>query len=262
MANLNRVKMAKMRADALAVHPTAQRELNTSYLKRLTESFDLDAVGTIHAVEYPINGKRGTWIVDGQHRVLALIQLGFGEWICDVMVHIDVKNDAKASELFLRLNKRLTVSPYDRFTNEVRAKDEIAVGIDDIVRKFGLRVGRNSGDGTIACAMALKKAYRMDEGKSLTRALTWLTQAYGKRASALEGKLVEGMAIFGHRNNGTVEDESLIKKLAKYPGGAPAVIGDAKGRMQFKRGSLAMSIASLMVDTYNSGRRADRLDPM
>lgn len=257
-----KVKMLKMRADQLTPHPRAQREINHGYLKRLMDSFDLDAVGTIHAVQYKIGGKDGTWVVDGQHRVLALVQLGFGEWMLDVMVHLDAKTDERASELFLHLNKRLTVAPYDRFINEVVAGDDAAVGVNDIAKKFGLVVARQSGGGLLACPATLKKAYRFDDGKSLTRALEILTGAYGKQASALEGKIIEGAAILSKINSGNLDDAALIKKLAKYPGGASALFGDAKGRMKFHKGSLARSIAAIMVDTYNNGRRSDRLEPI
>lgn len=262
MANLNRVRMERMRADALAVHPLAQREVNRTYLKRLMDSFDLDAVGTIHAVKYPRDGKTGTWIVDGQHRVLALIQLGFGEWVVDVMVHVDVKSDQRAAELFLRLNKRLTVSPFDKFQNEVLAKDDVALGISDVIRKHRLVLGKQSKDGYVACPTALKKSYKLDDGKALDRAIGWLCAAYGPRASALDGKLIEGSALVASVNNGNIEDSTMASKLAKYPGGAPALLGDAKGRLQFHRGSLARSVASLIIDTYNSGRRAGRLEQM
>lgn len=204
----------------------------------------------------------GTWVVDGQHRVSALINLGFGEWVVDVMIHVDVKDDRRASELFLRLNSRLTVSPYDKFINELQAKDPVAVGVNDIVLKFGLTIGKQTADGTLACPMSLKKAYKHNDGSALTRALGILTSAYGRNSSSLEGKLIEGMSLVTSVNNGNLEEGALAKKLAKYPGGAPALIGDAKGRLQFNRGSLARSIAALVIDTYNLGRRGGRLEAL
>lgn len=260
MANLHRVRNVKMRADALAIHPYAQREHSNAHIKRIREHLDLDAIGTIHGVEYPINGKTGPWVVDGQHRILALLEEGLGEWEVNVAIHVDVKNDARASELFLSLNQRLAVGPYDKFLNEVKAGHDVAVGIVDISKVFGLSISKNSADGMLACPASLKKAYKHDGGRSLQRALAILTQAYGKKASALEGKLIEGMALVTVANNGNLDEPSLIKKLAKYPGGASALIGDAKGRMQFHRGSLVRSVAATVVDTYNSGRRSDKLE--
>lgn len=260
MANLHRVRMVKMRADSLAIHPYAQRERSNTHIKRLMERFDLDAVGTIHAVQYPIGGRMATWVVDGQHRILALLDLGLGEWEVNVAIHLDVKNDALASRLFLDLNTRLTVGPYDKFMNELKSGDTTAVGINDILRKHGLAISKTSTDGAVACPSALKKCYGLDAGKSLDRAISLLGQSYGKKAAALEGKLIEGVSLLAHRNNGSMDDSALTKKLSKYPGGAPALIGDARGRMQFHKGSLSRSVAAILVDVYNSGRRAERLE--
>jgi hypothetical protein len=262
MANLHRVRMQKMRADALAIHPYAQREKSPRHIKRLMDDFNLDAVGTIHAVQYPINGKPGPWVVDGQHRILALLELGLGEWEVDVATHVDVKTDALASNLFLALNHRLNVGSYDKFINELKSGNSTAVGIDDILRMFGITFSKTSSDGSVACPSSLKKAYQLDDGKALARAIGWLTNAYGKKASALEGKLIEATALVASRNNGNLEDAALVKKLAKYPGGAPAIVGDAKGRLKFHSGSLSRSIATIIVDAYNSGRRIGKLEPI
>lgn len=262
MANLHRVRNTKMRADQLAIHPYAQRERSNAHVKRLAETLDLDAIGTIHAVEYRIGDKSGPWIIDGQHRVLAMLERGVGEWEVNVALHVDVKDDARASELFLALNHRLTVGPYDKFANELRAGNDTAVGISDIVRKFGLRISKTSGDGVLACPASLKKSYSDDDGKSLQRVLSWFTQSHGKKAAVLEGKLIEGATLVAKRYNGELEDPVMVKKLAKYPGGPAAIIGDAKTRLQFHRGSLARAIGSVLIDNYNMGRRIGRLDPL
>ena len=62
-------KLLKIRADQLQPHPLAQRDTVPSRLKKLVQNLDLDAIGVLHAVEYAINGEKGTWIIDGQRRV-------------------------------------------------------------------------------------------------------------------------------------------------------------------------------------------------
>lgn len=262
MANLHRVRNQKMRADQLLIHPRAQRERSNGHIKRLCEKLDLDAIGTIHAVEYSINGKTGPWVVDGQHRILALIERGMGEWEVQVAIHVDIKNDARASELFLSLNTRLNVGPYDRFINELSAGHDEAVGVTDIAKKFGLAISKQSGDGLLACVMSLKKTYKFDDGKALTRALEWGTQAWGKRAAGLEGKVIEGLSLVARSNNGNVDNSAMIHKLAKYQGGPSAMLGDSKGRVEYLGGSLSRAVAATVIDTYNLGRRAGKLDPL
>ena len=262
MSHFSRVKITKFRADALAVHPTVQRQIQPGWLKKLTDNLDLDALDVLHAVDYPINGKRGPYIIDGQHRYRALIERGMGEWEVDVKIYLDVKSDKRAAELIKLLNTRRTFSPYDMFIQEITAGEFVAVGIMDILRKYGLNLSRSSGDGCVACPYALKTAYRHDDGRALDKAIAILVQSFGKCAAALEGKVIEGLALVTAVNNGNLDEPSLVKKLAKHSGGASALIAKGKGRMEFHRTSLARSIAGYIIDLYNVGRRADKLEAL
>jgi hypothetical protein len=253
-------KMLKVRADKLQPHPDAQREISNARVKKLMTDFDLDAVGTIHAVEYPIKGKSALWIVDGQHRWRALMDLGFGEWEIDVKLHLGVRDEASASGLFLKLNDRLTVRPFDKFKNRLQAKDDDAVAVNDIVLKHGLRISANSADGCIVGIASLEKTYRMDEGEALDKTLGVTTQAWGKRP--YDAKVIEGIGMVFARFNGTIDQPAMVKKLAKYPGGSPGLIGDARGLMEFAKKPLARCIAERVIDTYNLGRRIGKLDPL
>ena len=58
MKQLSKSKMIKVRADSLSIHPYAQRDLVVRKLKQLSAELDLDAIGVLHAVEYPIRGKK------------------------------------------------------------------------------------------------------------------------------------------------------------------------------------------------------------
>lgn len=253
-------RMVKVKAESLQPHPLAQREISPARIHKLTAKFDLDAVGTIHAVEYPVRGKIAMWIVDGQHRWRALMDLGLGEWEIDVKVHTSVRDDAQASALFLKLNDRLTVKPFDKFKNRLQAKDDEAVAVNDIVLKHGLRISATSADGTIVGISALLKAYRFDDGESLDKTLGTTTAAWGKRP--YDAKVIEGMSMVFARYNGTVDQPVMVKKLAKYPGGAPGLIGDARGLMEFRKCSLARCIAERVIDNYNLGRRIGKLETL
>ena len=255
-------RVTKMRADQLQPHPLAQRELVPSRLKKIKENLDLDAVGVLHVVQYPIAGKNGHWIIDGQHRWRALVDHGFGEWEVEIKLHIDVKDDARAAALFLKLNDRSPVSPFDKFLNELKAREEDAIGINDIALKYGTRISRQSADGCIAGITHMRKAYRIDSGKSLDKSIATLIASWGKRACALEGKMIEGVTLVYARFNGVIDQPSLAKKLAKYPGGPSGLLGDARGLTEFHKGSLTHCIAVRVIDTYNLGRRDGKLDPL
>lgn len=255
-------KMVKMRADELKIHPLAQREIVPSKLKSLAANLDLDAVGVVHAVQYSIRGKFGTWVVDGQHRIRALIERDCGEWEVDVKLHLDVTDDAGASALFLMLNDRSPVTPFDKFVNEVRAGAPDALGVESIAKKHGVKVARQSGDGKVTCVIALKQIFRIDDGETLDRTFGIDIAAWGTTASALEGRVLAGLATVVGKYNGALDHAALTKKLATYHGGAPALIGHARGLMEHRKTTLSRCVAEIIIGTYNKGRRSGKLDAL
>lgn len=254
-------RVVKLPAHQLRIHPTAQRALVPTRLKELQASFDLDAIGVLHGVEYEIDGVTCIWIIDGQHRWQVLIDQGFAEWEVEVKVHTDVQDDARASELFLKLNNRRAVTPFDTFQNSCRAKETEALGIRRILEDNALKVARGADDGSICCISALRRIYRVDEGATLAATIETLRTAYGRIATAVEGQLVEGLGLVYKTYNGTIDRPALVKKLSKYPGGASGLLGDAKGLREYRHVSVPRCVAEQVLEMYNSGRKT-RLDPL
>ena len=252
----------RIQAQKLRVHPTAQRNLLPGKVKRIAQQLDLDAIGVLAAVEYRINGELCIWIIDGQHRYRALMDQGLGEWEVAVDIHTDVQDDARASALFIKLNSRVVVHPYDRFRNARDAGFPEAVGVSEIAAAHDLTIDRKAGDGHLICVGALTEIYRLDDGATLEACLATIMQAWGSTCNALEGKIVEGMAIVYRRYSHAIEWPVLIKKLAKYPGGPSSLLGDARGLRNYKHMSISRCVAERILETYNAGRTTGRLDPL
>lgn len=255
-------EVRRVRADSLRVHPTAQRQVVPATVRKIKAKMDLDAIGTLHAVEYSIDDVLALWVIDGQHRLAALMEEGLGDWTVTVEVHVDVKDDARASALFLMLNTRATVHPFDKFRNELQEGQEAAVVVERIVQKHKLRIERGSSDGAVACISALKATFERDRGAALDKTLATVTAAWGRSASALEGKLIEGLGMMYGHYNGQIDQAALVKKLAKYPGGASGLLGNAKGMKDVQKVSLPRAVAEHAVLVYNKGRRVGQLRPL
>lgn len=255
----DKIEVKRMTVGDLRVHPTAQRKLIPATLKKVDKSLDLEAIGAMHAVRYRIDGTLATWIVDGQHRWTVLRDAGLDDVEVVVMLHKSIRSDGAASDLFLKLNTRSAMSAFDAFFNELSAQQTDALGVAAICQKSGLEIERFGADGKIACVSTLKTLYRKDEGESLTRTLSALTAAYGHTASAVEGKLVDGLGRVFATYNGQVDSATLVKKLSKYPGGASALLGAAKGLRDYRGAPLGRCVGEVIVETYNRGRRAEKL---
>ena len=251
-----------MEAQSLRVHPTAQRELVPVKLRRLEKEFDLDAIGVLQAVEYEIDGERAIWLIDGQHRWYVLISKGFGEWIVQVEIHLNIRDDARAAALFLKLNDRASVHPFDKFKAARSSGDSSAVGIAALVEDRGLVLDRKSKDGYVCCVSSLRTVYQFDQGGALEATMDTIIAAWGGTAAACEGRIIEGLGLFYSKYNGAVDRSALVKKLAKYQGGPCGLLGDAKGLREFRHSSVARCVTERIVQTYNAGRTTGRLDPI
>jgi hypothetical protein len=252
----------KIQAKELFIHLVAQRAILPSKLKALKANFDLDSVGVIHAVERTVNGKIQTEVIDGQHRVIVLKDLDLGDWPLDVKIHQDVTDDAGACRLFLHLNDRAPVSSFDKFQNELHAGLAESIAVLGLAEKHGLKVERSAGDGIITCVNALKTVCHQHGLPVLDSTLQIMLAAWGKAASALEGKLVLALALVLSRYDGSVDTAALIKKLAKFSGGPSGLIGAGLGLRSMRKANLPRCIAEAVVEAYNSGRRTHKLDPL
>lgn len=248
----------------LNVDPEAQRKLSLAWVKARIPSFDVDQLGYI-VVNRRQSGK--LYIVDGQHRVELMRAVGWG----DQKIHAEVFDgltQAQEAKLFNARNDRKAVRLFDRFRVAVTAGDPTAVAINTIVQQHGLLISDQLHDGTVCAVDALQKIFRgggitsAKEGpRALSNALAILIQAWGKQASAVNGKVIEGIGMVELRYNGKIDQKDLAKKLAPFPGGAPGLLGKGRSSQELNGRPLHHCIASLIVDQYNKGRRTGKLEP-
>jgi hypothetical protein len=255
-------RVIKVKAKDLMVHPIVQRALLPGRVSHLVKKMDIDAIGVMHAVQYPINGVTNIWVIDGQHRLAALMEHDFGDLEIEVKIHLDCHNDARAAELFLLLNDRAKVSPYDAFLNEIKASQADAIIINRIARELGLEIARSKGDHRLACISVLKALYAEDHGRSLKDTINVVIKSWGTEAAALEGKIIEGVGMVVSRYRTAIEYETLIAKLSSYPGRAAAFLGDAKALSGMRRVPLSKCVAEKVIETYNKQRRQGTLAPL
>jgi len=257
-----RTEVMTVLAQDLVPHPRVQRRLNEAKVKKLMADADLDAIGTMHAVRYPIEGVTRDWQIDGNHRRNMLINLGLGEWPVELMVHLDVKEDARAADLFLKLNNRFVVDAFDRFEQAFIAGHSEAVGAQDVAERHGYVISKSNGNGHLSCVQSLQRLWSADGGVTLDATLGTIVEAWGHTAASSEGKLIEGLGLLYRRYGAEIDRPALVTRIAKYPGRASALLGDAKGHRQLRRMSMTRSVAESIRTTYNAQRRAHKLDPL
>ena len=241
---------------SLAFDDSYQRSVLPAYVAKLVGKWDLKKVGVITV---SIRNRK-PYVIDGQHRVRAALELGLSDTKirCEVYRGLSVEEEA---QLFLALNDAKSVTAIDRYQAGLVANDPTCIGVRDTLAQYGLAVGNTGGDGYVRCANTLLKIYERDPA-ALEDTCLLLTGAWGTRSEALDHVVVTGMGMVVNRFNGEIDRGVFVKKLAKYHGGPGALVGDARGLAALKPFGVTRASAELMVDTYNKGRRSGQLAPL
>lgn len=242
----------------LEPHPQAQRKLDPKHAAQIAEAFDPALMGILTVAET----KRGRrWIVDGQHRKVAALQFVDGDGSqcvkCNV---IEVEDDAEAARLFLGLNKHKTVLTLDKFMVRVTAKDPTACGIVGVLAQHGLHIDRTRGMGVVQAVDALESVFLRQRGALLLeRTIRTLNNAWGADPDAYSGQLIRGLSLLLYKFGTAVDDNELIRKLAKS-GGPLNLIGRARALRAAMGVTIAQATYECIRNEYNKGRRSEKLE--
>lgn len=226
--------------------PVAQRDLQQYRVDHLASNFDVEQVGTLTV------NKRGDdfFIIDGQHRVEAMRQMGWGDQQVQCWTYEGLTEEEEADR-FLILNDTLTVAAVPKFRVAVAAGRTREVAISDIVHQVGYSVSQARMDNTIRCVGALVRAYDRSGGKVLLQALTILRDSFG--TAGMGARLVDGMALLCDRYD--LDTATVVAKLTSIRGGAAGLEGKAEVIRRQTRQALAHCVAAACVEVINGGAK-------
>lgn len=242
---------------ALRFDSRYQRQFIPAKVKQLVREWRLESVGVI-----TVSIRDGVaYVIDGQHRVRAAIELGLGDTKVLCVVYRDLAVQQEAQK-FLDLNDAKRVTSLDRYKAGLVAHDPVCLGVRDTLDKHGLAVsGSAKADGYLSCVSLVLALYERDP-ELLDRVCTVLIEAWGTRQAAWQQNIVAGMGKLLGRFDGEVDHGTLSKKLSKYRGGPGALDGDASGLSDFRPINKTTAVAEIVRDIYNRGRREGALSPL
>lgn len=243
--------------ESLVTDGRFNRPISNSWVNHIISNFKGEAFGSI-VVSVRSDGTMV--ILDGQHRVEALRELGLAtERKCIPARVLTGLTTQDESYLVKTLNDDKNFGPYDKFKALLYAGDPETCHINNIVEKIGLRIGSGSRDGVIVSVTTLQRVYRMSEPKGhlLRQTLRVIIRSWGDATDPLRHEIIEGVARFIHEHP-EVDEADLTKKLADMPGGCMGL----KGRAKVKRGpspSLSVPAAIALVIEETLRRRPRNL---
>jgi hypothetical protein len=251
----------KISVSDLLVAEAYQRTIVASQVRRITKALDQDAFGSLTV------GQRrdGTlWVVDGLQRLTAARQLGIADVPCDVFQSSGQEHEARVFRL--KNKHRTNVSAVALFRAQLTEGDPQSAEIARVIRAAGLRLVLSDGGKNtwpdIKAVRSVERAYGRVGSDGLATVLRVLCEAWAGEKDALQGDMIDGLALFIKRHP-AVNEQRLIDKLktrsvAGVLRAAEATYLLARDRDTSQSGRAAATYDAILL-VYNKGLRRERL---
>lgn len=206
-------------------------------------------------------------LLDGQHRRAAIVlrqardEEVQGTLNCRVWAGLTREEEAN---MFLGLNNTAVPTPLDKFVVLDTAGDESVKKINDIVRRYGVKVSHQPGKSTIQAVKTLVAV--MDESEKIEAdpnlidaTLQVISNAWELEGSALKGAVVQGIAWFIAEYADKLNLKTLSERLARFPGGATTLLANAQANAKVRGVKVHLSVADLLTNYWNKHSRTEKL---
>lgn len=226
-----------------------QREFRQAHADRIAADLDLNKIG------YPIiNHRDGIyWVLDGQHRIAALRQFGFGDkdtLDCEVF---DNLTDTEMADIFLGRDARKPIPIYDKFHVACTAGRKRENDIRRAVESNGQAISRAPGEG-ISAIGALGKVYDRSGDVVLGQVVRAINLGFSGDPVGFDRTIIEGLGLIFNRYNGKTNERELGRRLAELRQGPRELLRKAETIHRRTGNQKPQCVAAAVVDIYNKGR--------
>jgi len=242
---------ANVRLDKLQVDHSYQGQLQKRRVAELFQTWD-DSLGYVGiAVSQRKDGSY--WILDGQHRVAALLEAGYGEYDIEVNLYRDL-GLADEARLFHLLQKQRSHSLYERYNSAVLGKMHPESEIDDVLQKCGWQASNFEGKGRL-CAIGCVKTVWSRYGADVLRVtLTVIGDAWKREDGSAAAQIISGVAR-AYANNKEMDTARLAKKLGLFDGGHRKLVQQIRGIVDLRRCSMGEAGEEAVLAIMRRGTR-------
>lgn len=257
-------------ASSLEVATEYQRPLKRHRVRRIVAAFDPDAFGMLTVSARP-DGR--LVIIDGQHRWVAINEMGWSDQLLPCLVYADLTVEQEA-RIFWKPQapqNRSSLTAMERFVARLFEGEERAVRIRSIVDESGYKlVPYGGGDtwGGIYAVGALEtivtqgrpqRTPESDPGDETLRTVLGIARdAWGLDRPGPSGVLIDGIARFLTRyREHAVDVKRLVRVLQDVTEGQ--VVAEGKEQARVLRMQTSAGVARLISQRYNSRLTSARL---
>lgn len=188
-----------------------QRDLDDLWVRRILQAFDP------RLVRRPwVSYRDGDyWLVDGQHTVAGLSDLGIEAMECEVFEDLTYQDEARLHDSIQRLRK--TPSLYDSYRALIEAGDPEVIGLRDCIERHGYRVEPRGGKaGSVITAIgALWKVWRTTPAKDVGQGLDAMRE-WKAIDRSIPGYVMAGVCLFVRdANNAEGYDKKRLQTIIR-----------------------------------------------
>lgn len=252
--------ISDIRVGDLTVDPSVQRHLNTPHVSRMQQNYDRAALGTI-----TVSARQdGTFhVIDGQNRRELVRRVEGEDATIPAVVYFGLSTQEEA-QLFRQLNTFTGIHSLDKFRVRLMEHEPVALELESMLAGSGWRVSTGRDRGCFSAVVELERIYNGVDARlrkrtpdAARRTIETLTLAWGNEPNAVRSELIGGLGRVFIRHP-EIDAEKVAKVLASS-GGPMAFVSAARARVTSRNHKLYDSVASLVVEGYNKGRRSSRL---
>jgi hypothetical protein len=235
--------------DALSVPPAYQREERPQLVRKIIREFDPDLLGLLVVVRDRA-GK--LWILDGQHRWLALVGLGYERALCEVLHNVPLERQA---QIFSgRNSRRISPHPRDSFRADHVARDPDVVAIVSVLRRHGYQPPFGSHKGSADCFVCVSTLREVQSWGLLGPTVGLIRDAWPNDDLATQAPILAGLAAC-LRLYPQLPPPALRKRLSRHSADEVLRLARATHANSRER-RLWVHVAGVVMDLYNHGRAA------
>jgi len=241
-----------VRLGDMMVDPAYQRPLNERKLNKMLADPDLDAIGVLCASCRVTKNGVVYALLDGQHRWKFLLALDFSpEDVVQTEVFDNLSRAEEAAIYRLR-NTAEKVGRLDLYRARLVEHEPVAMGMSDIVARFGWKIEQGGFDGHCTCVDTVEQVYLYDQGKTLNMVFATIAGSYDRQKGVAHRAMVSGLGKLYYRHPG-ISVEEMITRLSKVK--ASSVVADSRSVSTMFRTKLGDAAAEVLTGIYNSNRK-------
>lgn len=243
---------------SMQIDRTYQRELNSARVTRIVDSY---SPALMLPIVVNVRASGETFIVDGQHRQAALIQLGRFDAQVACIVHRSMTLEEEAW-LFDHLNKlQQKLTPLQQYRGGIAAGDQVALDIKAVVEIAGFVIRPEQRDlsrNNIPGIAALKKVRKQHGIDHLRKALGLIAATWGTDHGP-SADLIVNVGEFVYLYEGSFSVKRFVRAFGRVK---PEAMKE-EAKVMKVRGGLKLETAwnFKIIEHYNKGLKDENKLP-